>query len=100
MVGTALCAVRTIKFHRRSRSGRRSAESLPTRLSVLPIEAGDFALGLAIGGALFQIGALIVRHFSRRDADLGFQFSVLPIQAQDDKGTAGDGGESVKFVDF
>jgi hypothetical protein len=40
------------------------------QLPVLPIEAGDFAFGLAIGGAFFQIGALIVRHFSRRDADL------------------------------
>ena len=48
--------------------------------SVPAIESRDFAFRFAIGRALLEIGAFIVRDFSLRHADLGFQLAVFPIR--------------------
>jgi len=67
---------------------------------VLAIEARDFARGFAIDGALFQVGAFIARDFSLRDAQLGFQLAVFPMQIEKDKSSSGDLGFAVKFIDL
>ena len=41
-------------------------------LAVLAIEAGNFALRLAIDGALFQVGAFVACHFTLGNAELRF----------------------------
>ena len=70
-------------------------------LAVFAIEAGDFARGLAIGGALFQIGAFIARHFSLGNTELGFQLAIFPIQLENDKSASGDlGSSAIEFVDL
>src|ERR1700724_878571 len=53
----------------------------PLQLSrVFAVETRDFARGLAIDCSLFQVGAFITRRFSLGHAELGFEFSVLPIK--------------------
>src|SRR6266581_3575861 len=69
-------------------------------LTVFPVEACDFARSFTFNRALFQIGALIVGDFALTDAELGLQFSVLPIKLQDNKRTAFDPCFAVKFVDL
>ena len=54
------------------------------------IEARDFARRLAIGRALFQVLPFVVRHLALRDADLGLQASIFPIELQNDKRAPGD----------
>ena len=96
MVGTARCAVRENRAIDDT-NGRRSAASLPT---VLAIEPGDLAFRFTIGRALLQISAFIMRDFTLGYADLGFQFPVFPVEAQDNEGAAGDSAEPVKLVNL
>jgi hypothetical protein len=42
-------------------------------LAVAAIETRDFALRLAVGRTLLQVGALVVRDLTGRDADLRLQ---------------------------
>ena len=67
---------------------------------MLAIEARDFAGGFSIDGALFQIGAFIVRDFSLGDTQLGFQLAIFPVQIEKDKSASGDLGFAVKFIDL
>jgi hypothetical protein len=69
-------------------------------LTVFAIEAGDFARGLAFDRSLFDVGAFVARHFALADADLGFQFSVFPIELQNNQGAAFDLTFAVKLVDL
>src|SRR5437763_9737607 len=64
------------------------------------IEAGDFARGLALNRPLLDVGAFVVRDLALADAELGFQFSVFPIELQDNEGAAFDLGLAIKFVDL
>ena len=64
------------------------------------VEASDFALGLAIRGALLQVGALVVRDLAGGDADLGLQPTFFPIDAEDDERATGNGGFAVELVDL
>src|SRR6476646_11665821 len=61
-------------------------------LRVLAIEARHFAGGFAVDGALFQVGAFIVRDFSLGDTELGFQLAIFPVQIEKDKSASGDLG--------
>ena len=67
---------------------------------MLSIESGDFTRGFAIGSAFFQIGALVASHFALTNADLGFEFSVLPIKFQHNERAPFDLAFTVKFVDL
>jgi len=67
---------------------------------MLAIEARDFAGGFSIDGALFQIGAFIVRHFSLGDTQLGFQLAIFPVQIEKDKSAAADLRFAIKFIDL
>src|SRR5437763_310455 len=64
------------------------------------IEACDFAGGFTIGRPLFQIGAFIARYFSLRDGDLGFQFSIFPMQIEKDEGASANLGFAIQFIDL
>jgi hypothetical protein len=64
------------------------------------METGDFAGGLAVDGALFEIGAFVARFFAGADSELGFHFAVFPVKLEDDEGAAFDLSFAVKFVDF
>src|SRR5206468_381667 len=55
------------------------------QLTVFAIEARDFAGRLAINRPLFQVSAFVARHFTVRDTELGFEFSVLPVEFQDNE---------------
>jgi hypothetical protein len=69
-------------------------------LAVFAIEAGDFARGFAIGGALFQIGAFIPRNFSLGNTELGFQLAIFPMQIENDKSASADLGFAIEFIDL
>ena len=47
---------------------------------MFPIKSGNFARGLAIDGALFQIGALVSRDLALGDTELGLELSIFPIE--------------------
>jgi hypothetical protein len=64
---------------------------------VAPIETRDFARGLALDGAFFQISALVTRDFAVGEAELGFELSVLPVEFKNDQRTPGDLCLAVKF---
>src|SRR3954463_12772148 len=66
------------------------------RSPVLAIEACYFAFRLAIGSPLLQISALVMGHLSLGDADLRFQLSIFPIQAEHHESAAGDRAETVE----
>src|SRR6266480_2779170 len=79
----------------------RFAASLPAlQLAVFAIEARDFAGRLAINRPLFQISAFVARHFPVRHPKLGFEFSALPIEFQNDKGAPRNLGFAIKLVDL
>ena len=67
---------------------------------MLAIEARDFAGGFSIDGALFQIGAFIVRDFSLGDTQLGFQLAIFPVQIEKDKSASADLRFAIKFIDL
>ena len=67
---------------------------------MLAIEASYFAGGFAISRALFQIGAFIARHFSLCNGNLSFQFAILPMQIQKNKGASAHLGLAIKLIDF
>jgi len=67
---------------------------------MLAIEASYFAGGFAIGCSFFQIGAFIARHFSLCNGNLSFQFVILPMQIQNNKGASAHLGFAIKLIDF
>jgi hypothetical protein len=67
---------------------------------VATIEPRYFAFGLAVGRALLQVGAFIVRDLARGDADLRLQPTFFPVDAEDNECATGDGGFAVELVDF
>ena len=66
-------------------------------LRVAPIETGDFARGLAVDGAFFQISALVACDFAVGETELGFELSVLPIEFENDQSAPGDLRLAVKL---
>src|SRR5205814_6685398 len=69
-------------------------------LAVFAIEARNFARRLAINRPLFQIGAFVARDFTLPDTELGFKFSVFPIELQNHESASGNLGLAVKLVDL
>ncbi len=67
---------------------------------MLLVEAGDFAIGLAFFGAIFEVLAFIGGLFATADADFDFDASAFPIEAQDDESVAFDLGEAEEAIDF
>ena len=67
---------------------------------MLAIEARDFARGFAIGRPFLQISAFIARDFSLCDGNLGFQFSIFPMQIEKDERSSAHLGFAIKLVDF
>src|SRR5262249_41902174 len=61
---------------------------------------GNFARRFAFDRAFFQVGAFIARDPTLADTDLGFEFSVLPIEFQHNKRATFDLTLAVKFVDL
>src|SRR5438067_10837242 len=79
----------------------RFAASLPAlQLAVFAIEPRDFAGCFAINRPLFQVSAFVARHFTVRDTELGFEFSVLPIELQDHESASRHLRLAVKLVDL
>src|SRR5437773_3867170 len=70
------------------------------QLAVFAIEARDFAGRLAINRPLFQVSAFVARHFTVRGPELGFEFSVLPIELQDHESASRNPRLAVKLVDL
>ena len=68
--------------------------------AVPPIESRDFPFRFALHGAFLQIGALVTRDLAGGNADLRFQATVFPIEAEDDEGAAADRARTVKLVDL
>ena len=66
-------------------------------LRVTAIETCDFARGLTVDSAFFQIGALISRDFAVGEAEFSFELSALPIKFENDQRTPGDLRLAVKF---
>lgn len=67
---------------------------------MLFIEAGDFAIGLAFFGAIFEVVAFIDGFFAATDADFDFDAGAFPVEAEDDEGVAFDLGEGEEAKDF
>src|SRR6266550_773646 len=79
----------------------RFAASLPAlQLAVFAIKARDFARRLAINRPLFQIRPFVARDFTVRHPKLGFEFSALPIEFQNNKGAPRNLGFAIKLVDL
>ncbi len=64
------------------------------------IETRDFARGLTLDGAFFQIGSFVARDFAVGETELSFQLSVLPIEFENDQRTPGDLRLAVKLRDL
>jgi hypothetical protein len=74
--------------------------SLQIESAVFAIEARNFARCLAINRPLFQIGAFVARDFTLPDTELGFEFSVFPIEPQNHESASRNLGLAVKLVDL
>ena len=70
------------------------------QLAVLAIESRYFTRGLALDRAFLDVRALVARHFSLTDAEFRLQFSIFPIQLENDERAPFDLSFAIKFVDF
>src|ERR1043166_706999 len=68
--------------------------------SVLAVEASNFAGGLAINGALLQVGAFVAGLFAGANTELGFHFAIFPKELQNDERTTFDLRFAIKFIDL
>src|SRR6266404_3597466 len=67
---------------------------------MLAVEARDLARGFTLDGTLLQIRALVARDFALADADLGFQFAVLPVELENNERATFDLTFAVKSIDL
>jgi len=68
--------------------------------TVFSIEARNFARRFTIDGALLQISALVMRNFALPHAQLSFQFSVFPVELENDKRAAFHLRFAIEFIDL
>src|SRR5947208_4926656 len=69
----------------RGKLPRRRSWACAPQSTVFSIEPRDFTRRLAIDSALLQISPLITGDFALPDAELGFYFSIFPVELENDK---------------
>src|SRR5689334_5020524 len=70
------------------------------QLAVLAIESRYFTSGLTLDGAFLNVGSLVPRYFSLTNAEFRLQFSIFPIQLENNKRAPFDLTFAIEFVDF
>src|SRR5947208_7977690 len=79
---------------------RPTAPATTPVLRVFAIEAGDLARRLTFDGALLQIRPFVMGELPVAHAELGFYFSIFPIELEDDQRAAFYLRLAVELVDL